>query len=67
MDILVWFDCKFYANFDSVKKNDALPTHFHENRFLRFLEFVIEIKNRNNERIWVYPSDMGIVRIVFLR
>ena len=42
-------------------------TQSSENRFLRILEFVIEVKNRNNERIWVHPSDMGIVGVVFLR
>ena len=35
--------------------------------FLRILEYVIQFENRNNERIWVYPSHMGIVGIVFLR
>ena len=51
-----------------IYKNYCNPiTQSSENRFLRILEFVIEVKNRNNERIWVHPSDMGIVGVVFLR
>ena len=48
-----------------IYKNYCNPiTQSSENRFLRILEFVIEVKNRNNERIWVHPSDMGIVGVV---
>ena len=43
------------------------PCNHKKIRFLRTREFVIEVENRNNGLIWVYPGDMGIVGIVFLR
>ena len=43
------------------------PCNREKIRFLRILKFVIEVENRNNELIWVYPGDMGIIGIVFLR